>query len=76
MLECQLVPWELVRHLLAKWCLVIVVNGIADGTSARKRVRQAAEGGEEMHFVPVNFTECDFSLDYDYFDAGRISFTF
>lgn len=29
-----------------------------------------------MHFVPVNFTECDFSLDYDYFDAGRISFTF
>lgn len=34
MFECQLVPWDMVKHLLAKWCLVIAVkrDDTFDGT--------------------------------------------
>lgn len=77
MLECQLVPWDLVRHLLAKWCLVIVVkeDGIADGTCCPREGAAKGGGHEKMHFVTLSFTECGFdvfTLDNDPSDVGGI----
>lgn len=62
--ECQLVPWDLVRHLLAKWCLVILLkaDGVADGTCCPREGEARGGGHYKMHFVTLNFTKCHFGV--------------
>lgn len=46
MFECQLVPWDMVKHLLAKWCLVIPVkqDDTVDRTCCRREDEAKGEG--------------------------------
>lgn len=56
MFECQLVPWDMVKHLLAKWCLVIAVkqDDTVDGTCCPRKDEAKGEGREVEHFVPIH----------------------
>ena len=50
MFECQLVPWDVVKHLPAKWCLVTAVkrDDTVDGTCCP---RERAKGTRIRTFV-------------------------
>lgn len=48
MFECQLVPWDMVKHLLAKWCLVIAVKqDTVDATCCPRKDEAKGEGHED-----------------------------
>lgn len=64
--ECQLVPWDMVKHLLAKWCLVIAVkrDDTVDGTCCPGEDKLKGEG-HGVHTLVLFRTLC-FSWSTDF----------
>lgn len=56
MFECQLVHRDMVKHLLAKWCLVIAVkqDHTDEGTCCPGEGEVKGVGHEDAHFVPFH----------------------
>lgn len=48
-------PWDMVKHLLAKWCLVTAVkrDDSVDGTCCPGEDEREGEGHEDVHSGPV-----------------------
>lgn len=55
MFECQLVPWDMVKHLPAKWCLVTAMkrDDTVDGTCCPGEDERKGAGHEDALFGPI-----------------------